>query len=432
MPRGGNGEVGWTQNDHKVHSSPRRRASASRVTQRQAPSVNGTAPLRAETSAELALTLPHPPAPRWRQASSTLRRDRPKGVPGSPPDAGAGAVLARRPLRPPSTSRPGKNPSRGSLVRPTAGAAGEPGLRPEPGVQGSPPARLPVPAVPEASGCLRCQPGRRRTGPHVRGSHWPGEVLQDLFFDEPSHGAGAGGAALSLGSSLPPLFEAVSSLSGLTRPKERRLSAHARERPEAPAEATAAASVAGDREHLPYAAAAAADAILAAASPKRPGGGRGRDRRGAGRARGGAGQRTFQAGAKSVRLCHAGAGLGWCPQLPWGFRMLWLAIPKPSWALIQSLHLCSFCRHHWVSCHILLLCFHLLHKLFCLLCSVFLLSCLHILASFSCPLLRYPAFLAKSCNISSGDSNLKGSKSWQRDLIEPRTCELKGLTKSWL
>ena len=102
-------------------------------------------------------------------------------------------------------------------------------------------------------------------------------MLQDLFLDEPSHGAEAGGAALSLRSSLPPLFVAVSSLSGLTRPEERRVSTHARDRPEAPAEATAATAAARDREHCAQAAAAAAGAILAAASPKRSGGGPERD-----------------------------------------------------------------------------------------------------------------------------------------------------------
>lgn len=76
-----------------------------------------------------------------------------------------------------------------------------------------------------------------------------------------------------LGSSLPPLSGAVSSLSGLTRQKERRLSAHG-ERPKALAEATAAAAAAEDREHLAQAAATTAGAILAAASP---GGERGRD-----------------------------------------------------------------------------------------------------------------------------------------------------------
>lgn len=101
-------------------------------------------------------------------------------------------------------------------------------------------------------------------------------MLQDLFLDEPSHGAEAGGSTLSPCSSLPPLFVAVSSLPGLTRPEERCLSTHAWDRPEAPAEATAATAAAKDREHRAQAAAAAASAILAAASPKRPGGGQGR------------------------------------------------------------------------------------------------------------------------------------------------------------
>lgn len=85
-----------------------------------------------------------------------------------------------------------------------------------------------------------------------------GEVLQDLFLDEPSHGAEAGGSTLSPCSSLPPLFVAVSSLPGLTRPEERCLSTHAWDRPEAPAEATAATAAAKDREHRAQAAAAAA------------------------------------------------------------------------------------------------------------------------------------------------------------------------------
>lgn len=117
-------------------------------------------------------------------------------------------------------------------------------------------------------------------------------MLQDLFLDEPSHGATAGGVALFPRFSLPPLFVASSSLSGLTRPEESRLSAHARERPEAPAEATAAAAAAEDPAHRAQAAVAAADAILAAASPKRPGGGRG----GADSAWGGATQAPTRAG----------------------------------------------------------------------------------------------------------------------------------------
>lgn len=124
-------------------------------------------------------------------------------------------------------------------------------------------------------------------------------MLQDLFLDEPSHGAEAGGAALSLCSSLPPLFEAVSSLSGFTRPEESLLSTHARDRPEAPAEATAATAAAKDPEHCAQAAAAAAGAILAAASPKRPGGGPGSRGREAGRGRREAGRRG--AGQRRLR-----------------------------------------------------------------------------------------------------------------------------------
>lgn len=135
-------------------------------------------------------------------------------------------------------------------------------------------------------------------------------MLQDLFLDEPSHGAGAGGAALFLRFSLPPLFVAASSLPGLTRPEESRLSAHARERPDAPAEATAAAAAAEDREHRAQASVAAAGAILAAASPKRPGGGRG----GADSARGGA--RRALAGAGGVLPRHPYPGLGVRPPLP--------------------------------------------------------------------------------------------------------------------
>lgn len=108
-------------------------------------------------------------------------------------------------------------------------------------------------------------------------------MLQDLFLDEPSHSAEAGGAALSLRSSLRPLLEAVSSLSGFTRPEERLLSTDARDRPEAPAEATAATAAAKDPKHYAQAAAAAAGAILAATSPKRPGGGPGSRGREAGR-----------------------------------------------------------------------------------------------------------------------------------------------------
>lgn len=122
-------------------------------------------------------------------------------------------------------------------------------------------------------------------------------MLQDLFLDEPSHGAEAGVAALSLRSSLPPLFVAVSSLSGLTRPEERRVNTHARDRPEPPAEATSATAAAKDREHSAQVAAAAAGAILAAASPKRSGGGPERGGLGAGRARGGAGQRRLRTGS---------------------------------------------------------------------------------------------------------------------------------------
>jgi hypothetical protein len=85
-------------------------------------------------------------------------------------------------------------------------------------------------------------------------------VFQDLFLDDPGHGAEEGGAALSL-------FLTASSLSGLTGPEERRLSAHSRETLEAPAETTA---VAENTEHDAQATAAAASAILAAASPKRP------------------------------------------------------------------------------------------------------------------------------------------------------------------
>lgn len=80
-------------------------------------------------------------------------------------------------------------------------------------------------------------------------------------------------------SSLPPPSVAVSSLSGLTRPEERLLATHAGDSPEALAEATAAAAAAAaaeDPEHLVQAAKAADSAILAAASPKRPVGGRGR------------------------------------------------------------------------------------------------------------------------------------------------------------
>lgn len=79
-------------------------------------------------------------------------------------------------------------------------------------------------------------------------------------------------------SSLPPPSVAVSSLSGLTRPEERFLGTHAGDSPEALAEAAAAAAAtaAKDPEHLVQAAKAAASAILAAASPKRPVGGRGR------------------------------------------------------------------------------------------------------------------------------------------------------------
>lgn len=136
-------------------------------------------------------------------------------------------------------------------------------------------------------------------------------MLQDLFLDEPSHGAEAGGAALSLCSSLPPLFEAVSSLSGFTRPEESLLSTHARDRPEAPAEATAATAAAKDPEHCAQAAAAAAGAILAAASPKRPGG-RAREPRargGAGPARGGA-ARGGAAPAREV-CCPASLAGSW-------------------------------------------------------------------------------------------------------------------------
>lgn len=77
-------------------------------------------------------------------------------------------------------------------------------------------------------------------------------------------------------SSLPPPSVAVSSLSGLTRPEERLLGTHAGDSPGALAEATAAAAAAEDPEHLVQAAKAADSAILAAASPKRPVGGRGR------------------------------------------------------------------------------------------------------------------------------------------------------------
>ncbi|ELK10345.1 hypothetical protein PAL_GLEAN10015503 [Pteropus alecto] len=78
-------------------------------------------------------------------------------------------------------------------------------------------------------------------------------------------------------SSLSPPSVAVSSLSGLTRPEERLLGTHAGDSPEALAEATAAAAAAAeDPEHLVQATKAAASAILAAASPKRPVGGRGR------------------------------------------------------------------------------------------------------------------------------------------------------------
>ncbi|KAG8514023.1 Actin-related protein 6, partial [Galemys pyrenaicus] len=87
---------------------------------------------------------------------------------------------------------------------------------------------------------------------------------------------GAGGAASSLGSSLPPLFVVAPSLSGFTRPEEMLLKVHAREKPEALAEATAAtAAPADDPEHCAQASTAAASAILAAASPKRPEGVRG-------------------------------------------------------------------------------------------------------------------------------------------------------------
>lgn len=122
-------------------------------------------------------------------------------------------------------------------------------------------------------------------------------MLQDLFLDEPSHDAEPGGAAISLRSSLPPLFVAVSSLSGLTRPEERRVSTHARDRAEPPAEATSATAAAKDREHSSQVAAATAGAILAAASPKRSGGGPERGGLEAGRARGGAGQRRLRTGS---------------------------------------------------------------------------------------------------------------------------------------
>lgn len=82
-------------------------------------------------------------------------------------------------------------------------------------------------------------------------------------------------ALLSRRSSQPPHFAAVSSRSRLTRPEEKRRSAHSRERLEALAEATAAAAAAESPEHDAQDAAAAASAILAAASPKRPGAGKG-------------------------------------------------------------------------------------------------------------------------------------------------------------
>lgn len=83
-------------------------------------------------------------------------------------------------------------------------------------------------------------------------------------------------APRSCWSSQPPHAAAVSSLSGLTRPEERRLSAHPRRdsRPR-PRPTAAAAAAAENPEHDAQAAAAAAGAILAAASPKRPGEGGG-------------------------------------------------------------------------------------------------------------------------------------------------------------
>lgn len=212
-------------------------------------------------------------------------------------------------------------------------------------------------------------------------------MLQDLFLDEPSHGAAAGGVALSPRFSLPPLFVASSSLSGLTRPEESRLSAHARERPEAPAEATAAAAAAEDPTHRSQAALAAAGAILAAASPKRPGGGRG----GAARTRRGAGQPWLR---PAREVCFPatlvpGRGVSFA-----ALALLGALIPNPRTFLcfvILSLHSglvpmsiteCSF--------HILLV-FHFSKFAAQTACFAPYFSFLYIFASISSPFLRYAA-----------------------------------------
>ena len=146
----------------------------------------------------------------WRRADTEHLGDaRPSPVPAQarqrgssrrPPDAASGTVAASSLSLPPNTllREPigGENPSRGTVqgrtclwATPTGGdpvqaltrqaspecrGEGRPGAATSAplgqAVQGSPPARLPVPAAPEAAGCLWYPLGRRRACAHARGS----------------------------------------------------------------------------------------------------------------------------------------------------------------------------------------------------------------------------------------------------------------------
>lgn len=183
--------------------------------------------------------LTEPLSSEWRRAdtehlgdvrpSPVSAQDRPERVLPTPPEAASGrsqpSVSPCHPTRPradrekihlgaqsrrtclwgdPDRGRPQQVDSRGQPW--SAGAKGDQGARPLPlWSRGSPrvaSCSAASPRRPRSRGCLWYPRDGRRACAHARGSNLE-RCLQDLFLDEPSHGAEAGGAALSLCSSLP-------------------------------------------------------------------------------------------------------------------------------------------------------------------------------------------------------------------------------------